>query len=195
MDDIRDELHALEHEFGLPAWEILDTINRRNRCKIAVRGAIAEAHLIRHLRRLEEAGYIQGFEDFDRDAYPDCRVDYDGRSFFVECKNVQKQKRQRGETEPVTIDFKRTRNPMANPEARYYGPEEFEIVAACLWNRTRQWVFRFAVTADLPRHPQYPDRILDIVTVDVAESPIWTANLAILLSRLAQERPTQAPVE
>ena len=44
-------LEALEDEFGLPALEILDIINRRNRCKIAVRGAIAEAHLLRHLRR------------------------------------------------------------------------------------------------------------------------------------------------
>jgi hypothetical protein len=38
-------LHALEREFGLPAEQILDVINRRNRCKIAVRGAIAEWYL------------------------------------------------------------------------------------------------------------------------------------------------------
>jgi hypothetical protein len=92
MNEVEDQLHVLEREFNLPANEILDIINRRNRCKIAVRGAIAEAFLIRYLRALRAARTIDDFEDFDKDGYPDCRVDIDGRSFFVECKNVEKLK-------------------------------------------------------------------------------------------------------
>jgi hypothetical protein len=37
MNRVDAQLHELEREFGLPAREILDVINRRNRCKIAVR--------------------------------------------------------------------------------------------------------------------------------------------------------------
>jgi hypothetical protein len=153
MSDLRRELHELEREFGLNAVEILDVINNRNRCKIAVRGAIAEAHLLRHLRELESAAVIERFEDYDIDGFPDCRAYYRGRSFLIECKNVEKPKpRKRApESDPVTIDFQRTRNPIDKPWERFYLPDEFQIVAACLWNRTGIWNSRFAATADLPR--------------------------------------------
>jgi hypothetical protein len=185
VDQISAELHALEREFGLPAAEILDTINRRNRCKIAVRGAIAETHLLRYLRTLVASGAIERFEDFDRDGYPDCRVDYAGRSFLVECKNVQKLDRPEGlRAVPIRIDFQRTRNPIDRKWERYYLPDEFQIVAACLWNRTGRWEYRFAATADLPRHPQYPDRLATSQTVQLEEGPLWTASLPRLLERL-----------
>lgn len=191
MTDLGEQLHDLEREFGLPSREILDIINRRNRCKIAVRGAIAEAHLIVHLRRLVESGAIDGFEDFDLDGMPDCRVDFGGRSFLVECKNVEKlgeTKRPRKEVPPVTIDFWRTRAPVGKAWERYYSPDEFQVLAACLWNRTGAWEFRFAATAELPRHPSYEDRILNRVVVDVApsvpgEPPLWTPDLPSLLGR------------
>jgi hypothetical protein len=190
------QLHALEEEFGLPAAEILDTINRRNRCKIAVRGAIAEAHLIRRLGELQRRGAIGGFEDFDRDGYPDVRVDLSGRSFLVECKNVQKEglqdtggrapPRRRGRTPAppsITVDFQRTRAPIGHPELRYYAPDEFQVLAACLWNRTQQWDFLIVATRDLPRHATYRDRLATRVVV--GEPPgVWTDDLAALLRTL-----------
>lgn len=186
MTGMEEQLHELEREFGLPAREILDVINRRNRCKIAVRGAIAEAHLIQMLRRLRDAGTIDGFEDFDIDGHPDCRVAIGGQSFMVECKNVEKETRPGS---PVTIDFWRTRAPIGRAWERYYSPDEFQVVAACLWNRTGTWEFLFAATADLPRHSEYQDRIYNRVTVDATAtlsdgSPLWTPDLPALLRRL-----------
>lgn len=184
--------HWMEKEFGLPARQILDVINGRNRCKIAVRGAIAEAYLIRLLQAMKIEGKITDFEDFDIDGHPDCRVDYRGHAFLVECKNVQK-----GKTGPVTIDFWRTRSPKEKPWERYYQLQEFQVVAACLWNRTGTWDFRFAATADLPRHPEYADRLLNRLEVDLDESERWTADLASLLTRLAANLPpaTRVPAE
>jgi hypothetical protein len=137
------QLHALEVEFGLSAREVLDIINSGNHCKIAVRGAIAEGYLIRYLRGPQERGEVDGFEDFDRDGYPDCRVDYRGHAFLVECKNVKADDRQ---AHRVEIDFQRTRNPIGRPWERYYLPTEFDVVAACLWNRTGRWEHLFAAT-------------------------------------------------
>lgn len=179
------ELHQLETEFWLPAYDILDIINRRNRCKIAVRGAIAEAHLLRHLRELTNKGLISGFEDFDRDGYPDCRVDINGQSFLVECKNVQKPRWKEGRgPEPIAIDFQRTRNPIDKKWERYYLPSEFQIVAACLWNRTSEWAFRFASTQRLARHADYPDRLATVQIVEPDPDQVWTVDLPQLLHSL-----------
>jgi hypothetical protein len=192
-----EQLHQLEQEFGLPAREILEVINRRNRCKIAVRGAIAEEYLIRTLRDWKSTGAIVYFEDFDIDGQPDCRVDdVAGRSFTVECKNVEKlkppkkpPKRPAKTPKAITIDFQRTRDPKGVAGARYYLPSEFDVVAACLWNRTGKWEFLFAATKDLPRHKKYPDRLSNRLPVDPGAklpdgSPIWTDDLPALLRRL-----------
>lgn len=186
MTDREEQLlHALEREFGLPALQILDIINRRNRCKIAVRGAIAEGYLHQYVSDLQQQGMIEGFLDMDQDGRPDFQVTYQGRPFTVECKNVEKQKRA---AISVTIDFKRTRNWKDQPERRFYELGEFDVLAACLWNRTGSWEFRFAATKDLTPHPQYAGRLSDKVVVDVAPTPgqpsIWRPDLADTLARL-----------
>lgn len=180
MSDLRRELHELEQEFGLRAADILDIINRRNRCKIAVRGAIAEAHLLRHPADLQARGVIERFEDYDIDGHPDCRVWHRNRAFLLECKNVRKERLVDG---APTIDLQRTRNPIGKPWERYYLPDEFQIVAACLWNRTRSWEFRFAATKQLPRHSQYSDRLSTVRVVSDASGP-WTPDLSEVLERL-----------
>lgn len=181
LDRLPEQLHQLEQEFELPAHEILEVINRRNRCKIAVRGAIAEYHLLRHLHELQQAKAIDSFEDFDVDGHPDFQVVYAGRPFLVECKMVEKMK---GAREAITIDFQRTRNQKEGPEKRFYEPGEFEVVAACLWNRTRRWEFRFAPTAKLTPHPRYPGRLSNRQVVSPGETEVWTSSLPKLLERL-----------
>jgi hypothetical protein len=178
------QLHALEVEFGLPAHEILDTINRRNRCKIAVRGAIAERHLIRLLEQFKQRSMIDDFEDFDVDGRPDIRVDVGGRFYFVECKNVEKEKARKGGVSPtITVDFQRTRAPIGHPDLRYYAPDEFQVLAACLWNRTQEWRFLFVATRDLPRHAKYAARLSAKVVVG-EPTGAWTDDLAALLKVL-----------
>lgn len=184
---MQSRLHRLEEEFGMSAAEILDVINARNRCKIAVRGAIAEAHLARHLKDLLRRQLIEGYEDFDRDGFPDCRVDVAQKSYLIECKLVRKlsssAQGRRAVSAPLEIDFQRTRNPIDRKWERYYLPSEFSVVAACLWNRTRSWEFRFASTLDLPRHSIYPDRLATKVVVDMDSSRVWNPDLLEVLPR------------
>jgi len=193
--ELSDELHALEREFGLSAREILNVINQRKRCKIAVRGAIAEEYLLRSLSDLQAQGVIERHEDLDIDGQPDVIVQYAGCAYRVECKNVEKEKRKTG-ISPITIDFQRTRAPKGKPWERYYDVSEFEVIAACLWNRTHQWEFRYAATRDLKPHllygaPEYGQRLDNHVTVEIDDSApwigrsaIWTSDLPALLARL-----------
>lgn len=186
MEEASRQLHTLEIEFGLSAAEILDVINHRNRCKIAVRGAIAEAHLKLYFERLVEAGQLERFIDFDRDGYPDYEVVYQGETLLVEVKNVRQYSGKNPDA-PIRVEIQRTRAPIGKPWERYYAPSEFAIVAACLWNRTRQWEYRFAAVETLPRHPQYPDRLATIVPVDrdpeQVPGSIWYRALPELLAR------------
>ena len=179
------EPHPLEIEFSLSAREILDVILRRNRCHINVRGAVAEYHLFRLLTSYRNDGLIDDFEDFDRNGYPDLAVPYRGRTFLIECKNVEKAK---SESSRFTVDFQRTRNPIGRPQYRFYTPDEFHILAACLWNRTGRWEFAYVATVDLPRHSSYPDRLSNRVAIPIENGRIvtpWSTNLLDILHRLS----------
>lgn len=183
-------MHPLERDFEMSASEILDVIAKHNRCLIAVRGAIAEEHLERHLEALREQGSITEFTALDKDGRPDFIIPYRNKQFTVECKNVRKP---RGKRIEIDIDFKRTRNPTGKrnqargPEGRFYSPEEFDILAACLWNRTGQWAFAFVATRDLLPHRAYPDRLSDEVVVPYSSGTVeapWSTNLMDILNRV-----------
>lgn len=178
------QLHELEPEFGPSAHEILTVILNRNRCRIAVRGAIAEAHLLRELRRLQDSGAIESFQDFDRDGYPDVKVVREGKSFLIECKNVERKIRGQ-----ITVDFQRTRNPIDTKWERYYLPTEFDVLAACLYNRTERWEFRYAATKNLQRHRLYPDRLSNRVKLPDApaiENDAWSSSLVHVLEQIQE---------
>lgn len=184
------EKHPLEQAFELSAYEILDVILNRNRCLIAVRGAIAEEHLKRKLQFLKAEGQIEDFEEYDKDGQPDFVIFLIEQRFRLECKNVEKQK---GHKEEITIDFQRTRaptgarNPNVGREGRYYKPEEFEVLAACLWNRTGKWTYVFVATKDLPRHSEFPDRLSNRVTVPLHADSLsepWSHSLVDVLKHL-----------
>ncbi len=178
--------HELESQFGLSARDILDVIRQHNRCLISVRGAIAEEHLRRILERLQQRKVIETFAQIDRDGYPDFEVRYSGQTFLIECKNVEKAKR-RSPSERITVDFQRTRNQRLGLERRFYKPDEFHVLAACLWNRTGRWSFVYAPTGRLPRHPRYGDRLYNRVVVPLADDHLdapWSESLTDVLDEL-----------
>lgn len=181
-NQIKEQLHGLEEEFQMPAREILDVIMNSNRCRMNVRGAIAQEHLRRHLRVLFESGHLEAMESIDKDGQPDFRIRYKGRDFLIECKNVQKTTSREGET---TVDFMRTRSPKAQPGFRYYSPDEFDILAACTFNQSRKWDFQFIRTMVLDRHPDYPDRLSNRVSLGPSRAYVheWSTDLISVLDR------------
>ena len=65
-----------------------------------------------------------------------------------------------------------TKTSKGDPTSRFYTPDSFDVVAACMYGPTRAWTFRFRRSVDLLEHPTHPGRIapLQRITNDWASS-------------------------
>lgn len=155
------ELHELAGEFQLSPERILDLIASTPRLKMAVRGWVAEDHLLRTLNR------IPGVSDCMRitgEGAPDIQLRFHGsRPLLVECKNVLRQKSAQGF---ARVDFQRTRASKADPCSRYYRRDEFDLVAACLHAITEHWDFSYRATSEMSEHKKCEGRLSQNVLVD-----------------------------
>ena len=154
-------LHSLAQEFSLSEHEVLDLIAGARRLKMAVRGWVAEHHLVNHLQR------VPGVTDcraLDIEGSPDVELRFEGsRPLRIECKNVLRMRTARGD---IRLDFQRTRASKKNPCSRYYGPGDFDIVAACLHAVTEDWRFRYARPVALDAHPHCRGKLSSNVRLD-----------------------------
>ena len=154
-------LHSLAEEFSLAEHEVLDLIAGARRLKMAVRGWVAEHHLLNHLRTLPG---VSDCRSLDMEGAPDVELRFQGsRPLRVECKNVLRTPTRRGE---VRLDFQRTRASKRDPCSRYYSPRDFDVVAACLHAVTEQWQFRYTRPTILDGHPRCPGKLSSNVRID-----------------------------
>lgn len=167
-------LHQLATEFQLTEAEILDLIESAPRLKMAVRGWVAETHLLRQLAGLPVITECTAIEE---DGRPDLRVSLrGGRPLLIECKNILRRPYADGS---YRLDFQRTRAAKGNPCSRYYTTAEFEVVAACLHPQTEQWDFRYALTRDLDPHEHCPGRLSNRARIDSR----WGQDVVSVLER------------
>lgn len=165
----RSSLHSLSAEFKLSSQEVLDLIEsvHARRLKVAVRGAVAEEHLFRFLRG--SAGIRSCFRPPSDDG-PDLFVDLlDGSRLAIECKNVLRKLSGRG---LPRLDFQRTRAAKSDPCSRYYSPQDFDVVAACLHAVSEEWRFAFAPSRHLEPHGRCPGKLASQVVIDER----WTSD-------------------
>lgn len=161
--------HELEEQFDLSSEEILQMISERRRLTVAVRGGVAELHLRKHL---EESDAAEWCREIDEDGQPDFEVGLrDGPTILVECKNVSPRTYADGTPK---VEVQKTRSQKSDPAGRFYRPEQFDVVAACLYSATGKWEFRFKRTAEMDRHADWPDRLAVMHSVDHS----WTSCLA-----------------
>jgi hypothetical protein len=166
--------HELEEEFDLTSQEILEIIARRTRLSVAVRGGVAEHHLLRLLR---ESAEVTDVEPLDLDGEPDFDVLLrNGRRVRIECKNVSPHRYADGSPK---VEVQKTRSQKHDPAGRFYRPEQFDVVAACLYSATGIWEFRFKATRRMDRHPVYPDRLAVLHRVDRT----WATDLLAAIER------------
>ncbi|CAN5873447.1 hypothetical protein BH18ACT6_BH18ACT6_19350 [soil metagenome] len=161
--------HRLEIEFDLTSREILGIIANRTRLAVAVRGGVAEHHLQHHLDSDPE---VATAVLMDRDGEPDFDVVLrNGRRVLIECKNVSPNTYADGTPK---VEVQKTRSQRGDPAGRFYRPDQFDVVAACLYAVTGRWEFRFKATTKLDRHPRHPDRLAVLHRVDDS----WRASLS-----------------
>jgi hypothetical protein len=161
------EEHPLLKELGLTSTSaLMDLIGEAARLKMAVRGWVAETHLVKHLRS------VNGVTECDRlegDGKPDVTLRWRGSPpILVECKNALRQRYADGSAK---VDFQRTRASKGNPCSRYYSSADFTVLAACLHAVTASWEFRFALTAKLPPHDTCNGKIANMIRVT---EPLFT---------------------
>jgi hypothetical protein len=157
----KNAIHSLESSFDLSAHAILDIIHTRMRLEVAVKGGVAEYHLEQKLRA-DPA--IAAVDRLDKDSQPDFRIRLvDGRTALVECKNVSPEPYANGD---FKVEVQKTRATRDDPAGRLYRPDQFDVVAACLYSPTRRWEFRFIRTAQLERHRTHVDRLAATHRVD-----------------------------
>ena len=161
------QAHALADELSLEAIEILDLIQSAPRLKMAVRGWVAEVHLQRFLQTFPS---ITDCQRIEQDGQPDLSVRIeDGPPIRIECKNALRRTRADGR---IQVDFQRTRASKKDPCTRFYRPDDFELVAACLHPCTEHWDFRFIPTIRLDPHTKCAGRLSNRVVIDGR----WTSD-------------------
>ena len=163
--------HSLETQFDLTSQQILEIIATRTRLAVAVRGGVAEFHLEQGLLSDPE---VAKAHRLDIDSTHDFDVTMqDGRFLRVECKNASPHRYADG---AFRVEVQKTRASKSDPASRFYPVDGFDVVAACLYSPTGEWVFRFARTTDLARHGEYPERLAPMQRVDES----WAKSLSEL---------------
>jgi len=154
-------VHQLAREFEMSEAAVLDLIAGASRLKMAVRGWVAEQHLVEQLRQIDG---ITDCERIEAENSPDIQLRFDGSDLlYVECKNVLRIPTRDG---AARVDFQRTRASKADPCSRYYSPHDFDLLAACLHARTERWEYSFALTRNLDPHRKCPGKLSSNVVVD-----------------------------
>ena len=172
-------VHQLAREFEMSEAAVLDLIAGASRLKMAVRGWVAEQHLV---EQLEKVDGVSDCERIEAENSPDVQLRFEGSDLlYVECKNVLRTPTRDG---AARVDFQRTRASKADPCSRYYGPHDFDVLAACLHARTERWQYSFALTRDLDPHRKCPGKLSSNVVVDSR----WQDDIRGILGAVARDR-------
>ena len=168
-----ERLHALAEEFEMTETQVLDMIARARMLKMAVRGWVAEEHLLRQLTK------VPGVTDcHPAGERADIELRYRGsKPLRVECKNVLRNTTADG---LVRIDLQRTRASKGDPCSRYYSPRDFEMVAGCLHAVTERWEFKYAPSTRLDPHLRCPGKLSNNVRIDER----WTSEASRALREI-----------
>lgn len=172
------EAHRLISELAISPEALFDLIDGAGRLKMAVRGWVAELKLVEHLQRIEG---VTDCRRIEAEGQPDVELRWrGGPPILVECKNVLRKRDAKGR---VKIDFQRTRASLGDPCSRYYQPDDFPVLAACLHSVTESWDFRFALTRELPSHLKCPARISNNIPVS---EPLFTDRPELVFSKCSE---------
>jgi len=147
--------HPLEEHLNASASDIMSAIQGGFRALIDVKGKLAEYFLFRKLEELRARGRIGKVEWIDKDGQPDFLVHLPERTLRVECKNVRSGKEGRyRKGEGYKVELQKTRNSKDGTPTRGYRLDEFDVLAACLFNQTHEWQYLYVATRALERRQE-----------------------------------------
>lgn len=172
-------VHQLAREFEMSEAAVLDLIERTGRLKMAVRGWVAELHLV---EQLQQVAGVTECTQINAENSPDVQLRFEGSDpLYIECKNVLRKRNKEGK---ARVDFQRTRTSKGDECSRFYSPSDFAVLAACLHALTERWEYSFALTNDLDRHRKCPAKLSNNVVVDAR----WQEDIRGILGAAARAR-------
>lgn len=189
---INHPTHNLEVELNATAGDILEAVSKGFRAKVDVKGKLAELFLFRQIELLKIKSVVSDVEWHDKDGKPDFEVMVDGRVVIIECKNVRSDANLMSD-DHATVEIQKTRNGTSSTgiKTRGYSADHFDILAACLFNATGDWDFRFALTADLARRPGQADMLKVMQRVELRNSTTWHNTVESVLNDFkSRHRPS-----
>jgi hypothetical protein len=163
---LTSSVHPLEKQLNAPAADILEAIEHGFRARADVKGKLAELYLFRHLQQLRVDGRILSIQWHDSDGQPDFEtLMQDGRKLRVECKNLRSSSAFSAER-GCKVEIQKTRGGLAKEgrKTRGYLASYFDLLAACTFNQTSEWRFRFIATCRLARRDNDP-KVLKVMQV------------------------------
>ncbi|MDE2509320.1 MAG: hypothetical protein KGM43_19130 [Planctomycetota bacterium] len=128
--------HPLEELFKAPGWDILSAVAQGHRARTDVKGKLAEFYLNRHLEARRASLKIDRLNWSDATGEPDFIIEIGGVSYKIECKNVRSG--MAVFRDGYKVEIQKTRNAIQGGPSRGYRKDEFDILAACLFNQTGQ---------------------------------------------------------
>ncbi len=181
--------HPLEETLNAPARDILDAISSGFRAQVDVKGKLAELYLYRRLEVLHRRSVISELRWSDRDGDPDFFLCYKGHHLTIQCKNARsgKERCKGGEAGSFRVELQKTRSGVdikTGEKTRLYRPDEFDIVAVCLFNQKRVWEYVYAAAGDMARHHTQTDRLQVMHPICQPSVSPWHDDLMEVLEAL-----------
>ena len=171
------ERPALLDEWQVTANDIIEAVGHVFRAKVDVKGKLAEWMLHKELARLQRLGLIRNLDWLDRDNAPDFIVEVGGKPISIQCKNVRSLTPRENPDGRIRVELQKTRNSKDGSNSRAYGNDQFDVLSACLFNRTGSWEFLHIAVNRLETRPDN-QRLLEIMqTVPRAPEPPWRGAL------------------
>jgi len=104
----------------------------------------------------------------------------------LECKNVRSGANPKGFQGDFRVEIQKTRNQLVGGVSlRGYRADDFEVLAACLFNRTGIWDYVFVESGRLARRPNFPDYLVIMQPVPPSSRGVWKGTLEEALNELS----------
>ncbi|MBI3996702.1 MAG: hypothetical protein HY352_03495, partial [Candidatus Omnitrophica bacterium] len=124
---------------------------------------------------------------FDRDGIPDFSIKFKGVELKMECKNIRSKELFRNPP-AYKVELQKTRNSKDGSNTRGYRVAEFQILAACLFNHTKQWEYLFICTKNLKRRATAAEYLEIMQPVPLKPTPPWRTELVGALTEALSKK-------
>ena len=179
--------HPLEEILNANATDILSAIQKGHRAVVDVKGKLAEFFLEKKLKALQNKGVVEDYYWFDKDGIPDFSIKFRGRELKMECKNIRSKEMFKSPP-AYKVELQKTRNSKDGTNTRGYRVADFQVLAACLFNHTKQWKYLFICTKHLKRRDAAPEFLEIMQPVPLKPVSPWRTDLAEVLKEAVSKK-------